>query len=53
MVATTVAQLVTLHRVPKMAISEFEIDSLPVGEKSSSGDAILFKYKEERSSAAP
>ena len=29
-----------------MAITGFEIDFLPVGEKSKSGDAILFRYKE-------
>ena len=30
-----------------MAITGFEIDFLPVGEKSASGDAILFRYKED------
>lgn len=30
-----------------MAITGYEIDFLPVGEKSSSGDAILFRYKED------
>lgn len=29
-----------------MAITGFEIDFLPVGEESQSGDAILFRYKE-------
>lgn len=29
-----------------MAITGFEIDFLPVGEESKSGDAILFRYKE-------
>ena len=29
-----------------MSITGYEIDFLPVGEKSSSGDAILFRYKE-------
>ena len=30
-----------------MTITGFEIDFLPVGEKSSSGDAILFRYEED------
>ncbi len=30
-----------------MTITGYEIDFLPVGEKSSSGDAILFRYKED------
>lgn len=30
-----------------MTITGFEIDFLPVGEKSKSGDAILFRYKED------
>ena len=30
-----------------MPITGFEIDFLPVGEKSKSGDAILFRYKED------
>ena len=30
-----------------MTITGYEIDFLPVGEKSSSGDAILFRYEED------
>ena len=30
-----------------MAITGYEIDLLPVGEESKSGDAILFRYKED------
>ena len=30
-----------------MVITGFEIDFLPVGEKSASGDAILFRYQED------
>ena len=30
-----------------MAITGYEIDFLPVGEESASGDAILFRYKED------